>query len=166
MTIEADLKEYKPHNIPSRMGMKVPADKEKGGRRTGRMNNSSSDCSPNTSNTSNSTSNVSSPAKNGSIAENSLASSNSFTKELARLQFFGAGPKMAGLPSEKSVKEKTRGIKLNFEYDPLAKYMCQNCGKGEFQLTFPLRFFHFKVILSHLLRVKMSILIMISILLH
>ena len=44
---------------------------------------------------------------------------NSFSKELARLQFFGAGPKMAGLPSDKTTKEKTRGMKLNFEYDPV-----------------------------------------------
>ena len=29
------------------------------------------------------------------------------------------------------MKEKTRGVKLNFEYDPLAKYMCLNCGKGD-----------------------------------
>ena len=55
---------------------------------------------------------------------------NSFSKELARLQFFGAGPKMAGLPA-KNKSEKTRGVKINFEYDPLAKYMCQTCGKGD-----------------------------------
>merc|ERR1719430_2224566 len=57
--------------------------------------------------------------------------SKSFSKELARLQFFGAGPKLPGMPDNKSMKEKTRGVKLNFEYDPLAKYMCQNCGKGD-----------------------------------
>ena len=48
---------------------------------------------------------------------------NSFSKELARLQFFGAGPKMAGLPSDKTVKEKTRGMKLNFEYDPVRQFI-------------------------------------------
>ena len=57
--------------------------------------------------------------------------SKSFSKELARLQFFGAGPKLPGMPDSKSMKEKTRGVKLNFEYDPLAKYMCQNCSKGD-----------------------------------
>jgi hypothetical protein len=41
-----------------------------------------------------------------------------------RLQFFGAGPKLPGLPSQEKM-EKTRGVKLSFEYDPLAKYMCQ-----------------------------------------
>ncbi|CAB4058579.1 KDM5 [Lepeophtheirus salmonis] len=64
-------------------------------------------------------------------SEESKPSPNSFSKELARLQFFGPGPKMAGLPSDKSQKEKTRGMKLSFDYDPLAKYMCQNCGKGD-----------------------------------
>ena len=53
--------------------------------------------------------------------------SKAFSKELARLQFAGAGPKVPG----GKVKDKTRGVKLNFEYDPLAKYMCQNCGKGD-----------------------------------
>lgn len=108
-------KEYKPHNIPSRMGMKVPTDKDKAGRRTGRMNGTGS--GPET---------PSKDAENGSNSDKS-----SFSKELARLQFFGAGPKMAGIPTDKTAKEKTRGMKLNFEYDPLAKYMCQNCGKGD-----------------------------------
>ncbi len=43
---------------------------------------------------------------------------------LFRLQFYGAGPKLPGLPTQDKI-EKTRGVKLNFEYDPLAKYMCQ-----------------------------------------
>ena len=86
--MNGDQKEYKPHNIPSRMGMKVPADKEKGGRRTGRTNENSENSSP--------------------IKEVD-EKNNSFSKELARLQFFGAGPKMAGMPNEKTSKEKTRG---------------------------------------------------------
>ena len=57
--------------------------------------------------------------------------SKAFSKELARLQFFGPGSKAPGIPDGKSMKEKTRGVKLNFEYDPLAKYMCLNCGKGD-----------------------------------
>ena len=56
------------------------------------------------------------PSANGGGSE-----ANSFSKELARLQFFGAGPKMAGLPSDKTTKEKTRGMKLNFEYDPVSR---------------------------------------------
>merc|ERR1719433_2314067 len=57
--------------------------------------------------------------------------SKSFSKELARLQFHGAGSKAPGIPDGKSMKDKTRGVKLNFEYDPLAKYMCINCSKGD-----------------------------------
>ena len=80
------------------MGMKPPAEKDKAGRRSKRFESGSS-------------SEKTSPSKEEKV--------NSFSKELARLQFFGAGPKMAGLPSEKSVKEKTRGMKLNFDYDPV-----------------------------------------------
>lgn len=83
------------------MGMKPPADKDKGGRRSNRFETDSS-----------------SPKKT-SPANGKEEKTNSFSKELARLQFFGAGPKMAGLPTEKSFKEKTRGMKLNFDYDPV-----------------------------------------------
>ena len=41
--------------------------------------------------------------KNGEVK---FSGTNSFSKELARLQFFGAGPKMAGLPA-KNKSEKT-----------------------------------------------------------
>ncbi|XP_040580156.1 lysine-specific demethylase 5A [Lepeophtheirus salmonis] len=112
-----DEKEYKPHNIPKRMDMKVPNDK--GGRRSKRYGENGKTDSPDVT-----------PTKENK-SEESKPSPNSFSKELARLQFFGPGPKMAGLPSDKSQKEKTRGMKLSFDYDPLAKYMCQNCGKGD-----------------------------------
>ncbi|XP_043483616.1 lysine-specific demethylase lid isoform X3 [Leptopilina heterotoma] len=63
-----------------------------------------------------------SPEKGG--AENS--------KELKKLQFYGAGPKMAGFNTKESKKSnKTRGIKLTYEFDPLAKYICHNCGRGD-----------------------------------
>lgn len=51
-------------------------------------------------------------------------------KELKRLQFYGAGPKMAGYNVERK-EEKTRGKILNIDYDPLAKYVCHNCGRGD-----------------------------------
>ncbi|XP_051172019.1 lysine-specific demethylase lid isoform X2 [Leptopilina boulardi] len=58
------------------------------------------------------------------VAENS--------KELKKLQFYGAGPKMAGFNTKESKKSnKTRGIKLTYEFDPLAKYICHNCGRGD-----------------------------------
>ena len=102
------------------MGMKVPTDKEKAGRRTGRMNaggdsNGSAKNSP-----------VKTPSKQQQKQQQQQQQqppeedkTSSFSKELARLQFFGAGPKMAGMPGEKTMKEKTRGVKLNFEYDPV-----------------------------------------------
>ncbi len=89
------------------MGMKPPADKDKAGRRSKRHGSESSEKT----------------SPNGKKCDEDKT--NSFSKELARLQFFGAGPKMAGLPTEKSVKEKTRGMKLNFDYDPVS-YQCGN----------------------------------------
>ncbi|XP_058808329.1 lysine-specific demethylase 5 isoform X2 [Phymastichus coffea] len=56
------------------------------------------------------------------------------SKELKKLQFYGAGPKMAGFntkETKKAASNKTRGLKLVYEYDPLAKYICHNCGKGD-----------------------------------
>ena len=102
-------KEYKPHNIPSRMGMKVPC--EKGSRRTtGRMNGGNPGGDE-----------KSSPAKGAPVKQETESDkSSSFSKELARLQFFGAGPKLAGVPTEKNTRDKTRGVKLNFEYDPVS----------------------------------------------
>merc|ERR1719469_146599 len=38
--------------------------------------------------------------------------SKAFSKELARLQFYGAGPKLSGVNSDQ-IKEKTRGVKLD-----------------------------------------------------
>ncbi len=99
-------KEYKPHNIPSRMGMKVPGEKDKAGRRSKRYSDGSG-------------SEKGTPKKEKQ--EEDSKTGNSFSKELARLQFFGAGPKMAGLPTEKSIKQQTRGNKLNFEYDPVRR---------------------------------------------
>lgn len=40
-------------------------------------------------------------------------------KELRRLQFFGAGPKMAGY-NQKVKEDKTRGKKANYDYDPVS----------------------------------------------
>ncbi|XP_011494343.1 PREDICTED: lysine-specific demethylase lid [Ceratosolen solmsi marchali] len=55
------------------------------------------------------------------------------SKELKKLQFYGAGPKMAGFNTKETNKKsnKTRGVKLVYEFDPLAKYICHNCGKGD-----------------------------------
>lgn len=41
-------------------------------------------------------------------------------KELRRLQFFGAGPKMAGYNQKVKEETKTRGKKNNCDYDPVS----------------------------------------------
>ncbi|XP_015598922.1 lysine-specific demethylase lid isoform X2 [Cephus cinctus] len=57
---------------------------------------------------------------------------NDNSKELKKLQFYGAGPKMAGFNTKEPKKSnKTRGVKLNYDFDPLAKYICHNCGRGD-----------------------------------
>ncbi|KYN08295.1 PREDICTED: lysine-specific demethylase lid [Cyphomyrmex costatus] len=54
------------------------------------------------------------------------------SKELKKLQFYGPGPKMAGFNTKEGKKSnKTRGLKLVYEFDPLAKYICHNCGRGD-----------------------------------
>lgn len=111
--IVEDEKEYKPHNIQGRMGMKVPLDKDKN-RRSKRYDHEVKG-SPTKKNAQGGT------APTTPIPGDDDKSGNSFSKELARLQFFGAGPKMPGLPNEKISKDKTRGLKLNFEYDPVSK---------------------------------------------
>lgn len=61
---------------------------------------------------------------------------NDDNKELRRLQFYGAGPKMAGYnkrkrEAEEKLKNKTRGKKAVYDYDPLAKYVCHTCDRGD-----------------------------------
>lgn len=44
------------------------------------------------------------------------------SKELRKLQFYGAGPKMAGYVTKESNKKsnKTRGLKVVYEVDPVS----------------------------------------------
>ena len=105
------------------MGMKVPTDKDKAGRRSQRMQgveNGSEESSLDSSmikkeDLEESVDDKTNVQQDNKVAETKYSGTNSFSKELARLQFFGAGPKMAGLPSMKSKAEKTRGVKINFE---------------------------------------------------
>ena len=108
------------------MGMRVPSDKDKAGRRSKRYDGTceqpgSAKSSPNKKNSNGSNSSANTPGSTPTSTDDDKG--NSFSKELARLQFFGAGPKMAGMPSEKTTKDKTRGVKLNFEYDPVRKLL-------------------------------------------
>ena len=54
------------------------------------------------------------------------------SKELKKLQFYGAGPKMAGFNTKEGKKSnKTRGIKLTYEFDPVSvrksiTFFCKN----------------------------------------
>lgn len=86
----------------------------------------SSPVKKNGSGTPTSASGASTPGNDGGAAEDGK----SFSKELARLQFFGAGPKMSGMRDvdkqqqtgntpQKDGSNKTRGNKLNYEYDPV-----------------------------------------------
>ncbi|KAG7166548.1 Lysine-specific demethylase 5C-like [Homarus americanus] len=108
-------KDYKPHKIPSRMAGKIP-DSEKNGRRSRRH--------PDVGDSKTET-----QVGFGSDDEEDGKGS----KELKRLQFYGAGPKMAGF--DKASPEdtgKTRGKKVDYtDQDPLAKYICLNCGRGD-----------------------------------
>lgn len=112
---DAADKDYKPHKIPSRMAGKIP-ESEKNGRRS-RRHPEASDAKTDTQ------------VGFGSEDEEDGKGS----KELKRLQFYGAGPKMAGF--DKSSPEdtgKTRGKKVDYsDQDPLAKYICLNCGRGD-----------------------------------
>lgn len=46
------------------------------------------------------------------------------SKELKKLQFYGAGPKMAGFNTKEGKKSnKTRGVKLVYEVDPVSNIL-------------------------------------------
>ncbi|RXG69427.1 Lysine-specific demethylase 5A [Armadillidium vulgare] len=108
-------KDYRPHKIPSRMAGKIP-DSEKNGRRSRRY-----------------------PENQNDRCDSEGDEDGRGSKELKRLQFYGAGPKMAGFDTEgpggaaaPEEKSKTRGKKIEYyDYDPLAKYICLNCGRGD-----------------------------------
>lgn len=94
------------------MGMKVPSEKDKAGRRSKRYNDEDAkDANSATANSANG-----SPKKEQTQTDGK----NSFSKELARLQFFGAGPKMAGLPNTPEKSKDKRGPKHGVEYDPVS----------------------------------------------
>lgn len=95
--------EYKQHQIPSRQAIEPPMC-QKMARRSKRYGTSD-------------------PAKEASD------SSSPDSKELRRLLFYGAGPKMAGYNDKQSPKKKNK--KGFGEFDPLAKYVCHTCQRGD-----------------------------------
>lgn len=100
---EKQDQDYKPHGIPSRQAIK-PQNQGHHDRRAKRY---------------------SSAGKNEAYGEE--------TKEKDKERFYGAGPKMTGVQNvkEEKPKTKTRGKKISYDYDPLAKYICHNCGRGD-----------------------------------
>lgn len=56
-------------------------------------------------------------------------------RELKSLKFLGPGPKMAVCEDSSLLKEnsRTRGKKILYEFDPLAKYMCKSCCTGDIE---------------------------------
>ncbi|KAL1124667.1 hypothetical protein AAG570_001291 [Ranatra chinensis] len=60
----------------------------------------------------------------------SLSPKSKKVRELKSLQFLGAGPKMAvcnGIPRDSVKNKRTRGKKVLYNFDPLAKFICKNC---------------------------------------
>ncbi|KAJ8945625.1 hypothetical protein NQ314_009156 [Rhamnusium bicolor] len=109
-TEKAD-KDYKPHGIVSRMQIKPPP--EKNARRSKRFENDESK-----------TENLALKIKEEKTEDDEVGN-----KELRRLQFYGAGPKMAGYDDKKDTKPRSKNIK--YDFDPLAKYVCHNCNRGD-----------------------------------
>ncbi|CAG0897430.1 unnamed protein product [Cyprideis torosa] len=50
------------------------------------------------------------------------------SRELQRLKFYGAGPKLSGLPDDDPVAVEYRS---KVQEDPLAKYICRHCNRGD-----------------------------------
>lgn len=101
---EAEGEEYKQHQIPSRQAIEPPSS-QKSARRSKRYG-------------------ICDSVKEGS------ESTSPDSKELRRLLFYGAGPKMAGFNEKQSPKKKSSKKGLH-EFDPLAKYVCHTCQRGD-----------------------------------
>ncbi|XP_046747489.1 lysine-specific demethylase lid isoform X3 [Diprion similis] len=118
-------RDYKPHGIISRQQIKPP--NEKFSRRSKRF--AGTDEKPEL------VADTASPIKQEDCkdeCDSDGEKDKDNSKELKKLQFYGPGPKMAGF-NTKDVKKpsKTRGVKLHYDFDPLAKYICHNCGRGD-----------------------------------
>lgn len=106
-------KDYKPHGIVNRMAVKPPSDKN--ARRSKRFEANDKDKTE-----------IELKIKEEKPDDLDGDDKN---KELKRLQFYGPGPKMAGFDNKKEQKPRTKNFKTDF--DPLAKYVCHNCNRGD-----------------------------------
>ncbi|CAG0879037.1 unnamed protein product [Darwinula stevensoni] len=101
--------DYIPHEIPDRQALKPPA--ERYSRRSKRVQLEEQDL-----------------VKTQEVLEMTG------NKELRRLKFYGAGPKMSGFSGKRNVDTggKGKGKKSDtLENDPLAKYVCFTCLRGD-----------------------------------
>ncbi|XP_060536909.1 lysine-specific demethylase 5 [Cylas formicarius] len=105
-------KDYKPHGIINRMAVKPPSDKN--ARRSKRFENSDKEKTE-----------IELKIKEEKIED---SENDEKSKELKRLQFYGAGPKMAGYDDKKDIKIRKN---IKYDFDPLAKYVCHNCNRGD-----------------------------------
>lgn len=120
-------RDYKPHGIISRQQIKPPT--EKFSRRSKRYSGQDEkpdtkilkqedckDCKEECD---------SDPEINNkqSVNKKSLDLEKDNSKELKKLQFYGAGPKMAGFNTKENPKKgnKTRGVKLTYDFDPVSR---------------------------------------------
>lgn len=155
-------KDYKPHGIISRQQIKPP--QEKFSRRSKRFANSSDssvkqedckdDCEADCKDSikkeptpvvkteeKNGTKPKVSPAKeNGSKGKASKVKEEKDkenSRELKKLQFLGPGPKMAICNTKESNKKvnKTRGIKMTYEFDPVSNRTSKSCGFASQKIT-------------------------------
>ncbi|KAF5292984.1 hypothetical protein FQR65_LT11102 [Abscondita terminalis] len=117
--IEKD-KDYKPHGIVGRMNVKPPPDIHFRRSKRYDTDTDTKDCKIEV--TGQCSTKVKEEICNSSETEHN--------KELKRLQFYGAGPKMAGFNNVKN-EDKLNVKSIVYDFDPLAKYVCHNCGRGD-----------------------------------
>lgn len=120
--------DYKPHGIISRQKIKPP--NEKFSRRSKRFAGQDENGSPvkveckdecDSDNEQKPSPTTNGKNKSPIKAEVSDKDAKENSKELKKLQFYGAGPKMAGYQkNEKKPSNKTRGLKLNYDFDPVS----------------------------------------------
>ncbi|XP_067209117.1 lysine-specific demethylase 5A isoform X3 [Linepithema humile] len=123
-------RDYKPHGIISRQQIKPP--NEKFSRRSKRYSGQDEKQDPSIKQEDCKEECDSDNECKDKIKIKNFNSDPDKSKELKKLQFYGPGPKMAGFNTKEGKKSnKTRGLKLVYDFDPLAKYICHNCGRGD-----------------------------------
>lgn len=112
--IEKKDRDYKPHGIISRQQIKPP--NEKFSRRSKRFSGQDEKTEPGIKQE-----DCKEECDSDPECMDILEKDKENSKELKKLQFYGAGPKMAGFVSKevKSKGNKTRGVKLSYEFDPV-----------------------------------------------